>query len=751
MNERTPLNHAINLFLNSFLESKDNYINSRQKIIILKDHLQNKPINEVENIITSFWENFLDGEGSTKVKKRGLFTTPKEIVSFIIQGVDNLLTTYFNRPKGILDSNISYFDPSCGPMTFPQGLMEYAEKKLRTFDFKHKNARNEFDKWFRDEFLPNMISFEIIEESFVVGYIKTLILAQKLGVFLKPIDRFKFYLGNTIIELERKFPLPEMKRQPLIVMGNPPYNVSSQTHSVWINELMSTYKSDLLERNFQPLSDDYVKFIRFAQWLIEENGTGIVAYVTNNSWLDSRIFRVMRKELSQVFDHIFIVNLHGNVRRGQKGNPFEIMVGVCITFFVRSNNQMNNLMNVQYRDIVSPLKSEKLHELTKSFDISQFSHLPFTPEHLFIPTKINTYLLAKYRNFIPLDHLFERIVSGIKTHRDKFLVNSDKKQLQYNIRLFFENDIELKEQGIYLHSTRDWDKEVVQKSNILDEALSDIIIESYRGFDNRFLCYNDKLVEPGCSRKNFMQNINKKNPAICITKQLLTGLFNHVFITNKPFDICFLSTNSKESAYGLILDYNGNSNIKMPNLPFKPNSREIFYYIYGILHSSLYRLRYEEYLVRNFPRIPFTKSESLFKSMSCKGEQLAKIHLLMSLDLDPSRFQIYLIEDFRILNYSYDQELQRIYFQVPEGGELNLVNWIGNITPEMWAFRIGNIPQLKQWLKVRKYNKKLQKNRLNRPPITKTEVLHFQIICDAISKTLDFLPKINEIYQKIDP
>jgi len=109
-----------------------------------------------------------------------------------------------------------------------------------------------------------------------------------------------------------------------------------------------------------------------------------------------------------------------------------------------------------------------------------------------------------------------------------------------------------------------------------------------------------------------------------------------------------------------------------------------------------------------------------------------------------------LIEDYRILNYFYDQEIQRIYFQVPEEGELNSVNWIGNITPEMWRFRIGNIPQLKQWLKVRKYNKKLQKNRLDRP-ITETEMLHFQTICDATSKTLEHLPKINEIYRKIDP
>ncbi|MFX0151847.1 MAG: hypothetical protein ACFFAJ_13750, partial [Candidatus Hodarchaeota archaeon] len=274
MNEKTPLNHAINSFLNSFLESKNIHIYSKQKLIALKDHLQNKPVNKVEKIITSFWEDFLHGEGSSHVQRRGLFITPKEIVSFMIQGVDNLLKTYFDKPKGVLDLKISYFDPSSGPMTFPQGLMEYAKKKLNKFNFKHKDERNGFNKWFHNEFLPHMISFELIEEPYVVGYIRSLILAYKLGADLKSTYHFKFYLGNTITEMEKKFPLLKLRNQPLVVMGNPPYNVSSQNHSMWLNKVMSAYKSNLSEKNIQPLSDDYVKFIRIAQWLIEENQVG---------------------------------------------------------------------------------------------------------------------------------------------------------------------------------------------------------------------------------------------------------------------------------------------------------------------------------------------------------------------------------------------------------------------------------------------------------------------------------------------
>ncbi|MFX0152807.1 MAG: type ISP restriction/modification enzyme, partial [Candidatus Hodarchaeota archaeon] len=502
--------------------------------------------------------------------------------------------------------------------------------------------------------------------------------------------------------------------------------------------------------NIQPLSDDYVKFIRIAQWLIEENQVGIVAFITNNSWLDSRIFRIMRKELSRTFNNIYIVNLHGNVRKKQKGNPFDIMVGVCIVFFVRSSNQPINKINILYRDISTPSKQEKLHTLTKSFDLSQFQPLPITPEYLFIPIKINSNLLFRYQKFIPLDHLFKHIVCGIKTHRDKFLVNTDKKQLQRNIRLFFEDEHTLREQGIFLRSTRDWFKEKVQKSDILDIALSNIKIEGYRGFDSRFLCYNEDLLEPGCSRRDFMKNISKENPAICVTKQLITIPFNHAFITDKPFDICFLSTNSKESAYGLILNHNGNSNLKVPKLSYKVDPEEVFYYIYGILNSSVFRLRYEECLVRNFPCIPFTEDEAIFKAMSHIGERLANLHLLNSPTLNPSRFPINKREEWRVINYKYNQELQRIYIESSRVRKPKSSNWIGSITPEMWQYKIGNLAQLENWLKVRKNNGKHQKYQLTNP-LCEREILQFLIICDSIAQTLDILPKINEIYQKIDP
>ncbi len=188
----------------------------------------------------------------------------------------------------------------------------------------------------------------------------------------------------------------------------------------------------------------------------------------------------------------------------------------------------------------------------------------------------------------------------------------------------------------------------------------------------------------------------------------------------------------------------------LPKIQYKPEFKEIFYYIYGVLHSNTYRHRYEDQLVRNFPRIPFPEEESIFKSMSKIGECLANLHMLKSHDLDPTRFQMSETISLKITDISYNVELQRIYLQKPRRGNDNQITWIGGITPDMWEFRIGGIQQLKQWLYARRYRTEYKKNTIPRA-ITDQELDQFLKICDSIAKTINLIPKIDEVYEKIDP
>jgi len=129
----------------------------------------------------------------------------------------------------------------------------------------------------------------------------------------------------------------------LVVLGNPPYSVSSENKSDFIENLMGDYKEDVRdERNIQPLSDDYIKFIRFAHWKIEQAGRGIIGFITNNSYLSGLIHRGMRKKLLETFDEIHILNLHGSSRIGERApddtkdeNVFDIQQGVAIALFLK--------------------------------------------------------------------------------------------------------------------------------------------------------------------------------------------------------------------------------------------------------------------------------------------------------------------------------------------------------------------------------------------------------------------------------
>ena len=135
----------------------------------------------------------------------------------------------------------------------------------------------------------------------------------------------------------------------MVVIGNPPYSVSSTNKSPWIEKLTADYKKDLNERNIQPLSDDYIKFIRFGQHFIDKNGSGVLAYISNNSFIDGIIHRQMRKHLLESFDKIYILDLHGNAKKKEvcpDGSPdqnvFDIMQGVSINIFVKTGKKNKN-------------------------------------------------------------------------------------------------------------------------------------------------------------------------------------------------------------------------------------------------------------------------------------------------------------------------------------------------------------------------------------------------------------------------
>lgn len=774
----------------------------------LSPEVQNKIISKIERIFQSsnferitentetlmitFYSDFLQKYDPVMAKDRGIVYTPHPIVSYITRGVDCLLKKYYNKSNGVASSDIYFLDPAAGTMAFPIEILRLAKSNFeKKYSKQPSRVMNEFNDWVHKIFLKNTFAFEILMAPYVLGHFRINMILEDLGAKIDPLkDRVNLFLFNTLMSSQttindfRNVSIGEeiikalnirKSQEILVVLSNPPYNVSSQNKIDWIENKMDLYKHNLDEKNIQPLSDDYVKFIRFAQWKLCEAPNcqkGIVGFITNNTYLDGRIFRVMRLELCKSFDYIYITNLHGKMRGGEQGNVFDISVGVSIVFFIRLENHSDENFNVFYRSIPNTTKYEKFQELDKPFLLSDYKKLPLTKNHYFVPIEFNSEIALKFYHFYSIDKIFINSSTGIKTHHDTFLIANEKDSLKKRLNLFFNgNDDQLKKIGMELKASKSWNPKDARSKGNLNKAINSIDYISYRGFSKEFLIYDNIFVERG--RPSFMAQISPKNPVICTTKQLMKPPFSHTFITTIPFDICVLSTNSKESAYGFPLFFDNKSNITKPTLPYIVSEIEIFYYVYGILNSNQYRKKYEKFLERDFPRIPFPDEKDPFIEMSNLGKKLSDLYLFKDKDLDHTQFLMSESTDYKIYNVrskdkdnqgnqisdTYDPITQRIYFKKrlksqiqmeKEGDRLDDITWIGGISQAMWDFEIGGRQQLKQWLFARRFGTENKKNTIPRP-LTNEELEYFLVMCDAIKKTIEILPEIDTVYKKIDP
>lgn len=315
-----------------------------------------------------FYEDFLFQYDPAAKKQCGVYYTPQPVVEFIVRAVDDILRTEFQLPMGLADTSkveieqeieqdpkhrkekkqvhrVQVLDPATGTGTF---LVETVRQIKRDLG----GQMGAWPSYVPEHLLPRLHGFELMMAPYTIAHLK---LDMEIGIPAQ--QRLKVFLTNSLEEADKEAgtlfgnylaqeanEASHIKQSApvMIVMGNPPYSISSNNKGEWINKLLDDYKKDLNERNIQPLSDDYIKFIRLAQHYVERNGEGIVAYISNNSFIDGLIHRQMRSELLRVFDKIYILDLHGNTRKketapdGSKDeNVFDIMQGVSINIFVK--------------------------------------------------------------------------------------------------------------------------------------------------------------------------------------------------------------------------------------------------------------------------------------------------------------------------------------------------------------------------------------------------------------------------------
>jgi predicted helicase len=722
--------------------------------------------------VVYFYETFLSIYNPNLRERRGVYYTPEPVVKYIVNSLNEILKDKINIEGGLSDKRVTVLDPAAGTLSFITEAVQCATK-----EFTEKYGDGGKQKFIKEHILNDFYAFELMMAPYAIGHIKFSFIIEEEGYKLTEDERPKFYLTNTLeMKTLEKTNLPLMsalseeshlaetvkKETPiLVIMGNPPYSVSSMNKSDFIKEAMKVYKEDVKnERNIQPLSDDYIKFIRFAQWKIDQSKKGIVGMITNNSFLSGLIHRGMRKKLLESFNEIYILNLHGNSRIGEKTpeggkdeNVFDIIPGVSISLFIKYEEQ-EGLKKVYYQDVFG-LRENKYNFLENhSFRTTDWKELkPVEPYYFFVEKDFPSQ--EKYNKFISVTKIFDRFTIGVKTSRDNFVVGFTKGEIEQRLSVFTSDlDDETVKRALNLKDTPYWNVEIAREKLKKIDWRKYTRQYTYRPFDIRYICYLTDLIDR--DRWDLMQDFFEENFGLAVGRQgQVVGsedLWNLAFVTENIIDLnlfyrggeqlfpLYIYPSSdknhlfEESAGQKEKSPNLNSNlIKQLNKTYKINvtPEQIFYYIYSVLFSNIYREKYAEFLKIDFPRIPFTANYDLFIKMNELGKQLLNLHLLSSSELHNPISKFRGQDSGIVEKVKYDEEDMRVY--------INNDNYFDSVEKVVWEYQIGGYQVCNKWLKDRK-------GRI----LSLIETEQYCKIVTAIAKTIEIQQEIDNLYQDVE-
>jgi len=738
--------------------------------------------------IFHFYETFLAEYNPQERERRGVYYTPEPVVSYIVRSLNTILKERFARQDGFATQSVTVLDPAGGTLTF---LADAA--RLAVEEFVSKYGEGSKAKFIEDHILKHFFAFELMMAPYAAGHLKMGYLLEELGHKLSGDERFQFYLTNTLEMGElAQTSLPGMaslseeshlaakvkKERPiLVILGNPPYSGHSANKGEWIREQIETYKKvdgkPLGEKNPKWLQDDYVKFIRFAQWKIDQIGEGVLGFITNHSYLDNPTFRGMRQSLINSFNEIYIVDLHGNSLKKEKApdgskdeNVFDIQQGVAIALFVKRKGMDSK--RVKHSEIWG-IRNDKYKWLSKhDLRMKGWAELkPSSPFYLFV--RRDEKLSKQFQSYPSIQNIFPVNSVGIVTARDHFVIDFQKGPLQRRIEQFANSSLDdsFVAQAFNLKDTGAWKLKTARDKIIDNEERGKHYTQIlYRPFDIRHLFYHDAIIERG--RREVMQHMLRANLGLVLPRRVETaipwghafvaeGIVEHVAVSLKTIDYCFplyLYEKSDSGGSGrrsgfsryqpmFVFEPAAAYSMRHANVSSKlltslsngykkqPTPEEIFYYIYALLYSNAYRKKYAEFLKTDFPRVPFTKDHRLFNKLAEKGEELVDLHLLKSKKLVKPIAKCEGSGDLRVVKVTYDQNNARV--------NINPDKWFTGIPSEVWEYYIGGYQVSEKWLKDRKGKE-----------LSSEEVAHYTRVVTAIAGTISIQKSLDDLFAEVE-
>jgi predicted helicase len=498
-----------------------------------------------------FYETFLCEYDMKLRESRGVYYTPFPAVQFIVQAIDDILVKDFSLPQGLADTKVHILEPALGTGTFLSAVIDKIYERF-------VNQKGLWQSYCTEHLLPRLNGFEILMAPYTMAHFKLDMKLKETGYESK--ERLRVFLTNSLEQSETVIQdLPfaswlsdeaieasKVKRDApvMVVMGNPPYSVSTQNKGEWIQNLIADYKTGLHEKKLN-LDDDYIKFIRYGQYFVDKHGSGILAYVSNNSFIDGITHRQMRKQLLKSFDTIYILNLHGNARKKevvQDGitadeNIFNIMQGVSINIFVKTEkNIQGQIAQVFYSELFGKRETKMEFLLQYIIGSVHWKKLyPKEPYYFFAPKDFSN--KAEYDKGFSVTDLFLVYNSGIKTDRDTLFIDMDKKTLDERMKKLFSGDSDENFRTKYNVSDSGSYKltKAIASTQFSGENIHPVL---YRPFDKQYIYYQQGFTSRPAFNvmRHFLDNIH--NIGLTTSRSIPPNQnFDRVFVTNSLADI----------------------------------------------------------------------------------------------------------------------------------------------------------------------------------------------------------------------
>ncbi len=739
--------------------------------------------SQKQHLLNTFYEQFFQGFSEDVADTHGIVYTPQPIVDFMVNSVSHILKTEFGR--SLSDEGVHIIDPFVGTGNFIVRLMHEISGAALQHKYQHELHCNEV------MLLPYYIASLNIEQEY---YHRTQQYLPFEGIVLA--DTFELLEGD-LIPMFTEDNTERIEKQKdadmFVVIGNPPYNLRqvdesdnnrNRKYETMDSVMKETYSKDSNATNRNPLSDPYVKAILWASRRIGEEG--VVAFVTNNGFLDGIAFDGMRKHLAQDFDRIYILDLGGNARKGLKvsnANVFDIRVGVCINLFVKKKSDTTKSKHLFY------YRTDDLWNKNRKFDfLNENQHVKNINWHDIQPDERFSWLTeglhAEFDTFIPIgtkeakkvdsivtDVIFKTFSLGVTTNRDAWTYNFNHKALSENISQMIDTYnsevarwIQRSDREADINDFVESDKQKIswseglkrnlQRGKTTDYSKEKIRNALYRPFTKSHL-YFDRLInerirefptiyptiETEQDNQVICVNITTQKPFICLMSDCIsnlgvTGGFGSPTQCFPFYTYDEDGSNRKENITDWALNafrahYNDDDISKW----------DIFHYTYALLHHPAYREKYQANLKRDLPHIPYAPD---FKAFAEAGAKLADIHV--NYETQTQYQHSNLLEnrdvplDWRVEKMKLSKDKTKLIY--------NDYFTIDGIPPKVFEYRLGTRSAL-EWV-IDQYRVKTDKrsgivNDPNRPDDERYIVELILCVITVSLLTVDIVGKLPDI------